>query len=406
MTRPSISFSEAALSDYASQLFLELEKHGCVITPGDIDKAVRRHSRLAELRPETLVRNIINIAKVIGLLEADAARILQITPPLPYQRPEKVAQRIKHLAAYFAKEPHDLAKTVIKAHMGQLFVANPERVVSQIEAVARQLEVPVSTYQRRVAKNLHLARVNERVLQKRLAEWHGVGFSQRACLAIITKRPDTLLKANMRTFVAELSRLLSHDRETVIALLVRCPALMLQRPATLKANLKATAGELGVTLEEIKTISLHFPPLHYLAPATVRRWTENFALALDAPFEEAARALLRAPSLISRDLNKLSWRARLICRIAARRGESLTRADIIRRWPNALIYGPERLLGCYLIAKWGLADRSWSSLLLLNRAKITHLIDAWSEGCHVHQRATIWRKRWVKRGVLDEQTAV
>ena len=69
MTRPSISFSETALSDYASRLSLELEKHGCVITPGEIDKAVRRHSRLAELRPETLVRNIINIAKVIGLLE-------------------------------------------------------------------------------------------------------------------------------------------------------------------------------------------------------------------------------------------------------------------------------------------------------------------------------------------------
>ncbi|MGO9328688.1 MAG: hypothetical protein ACLQJ0_11305 [Steroidobacteraceae bacterium] len=402
MARPSISFSEKALSDYASRLFLELEKHGCVITPVEIDKAVRRHSRLAELRPETLVRNIINIARVIGVLEVHAATILQLTPPLAYQRPEKVAQRLKHLAAYFTKEPHDLAKSVIKAHMGQLFVANPERVVSQIEAVARQLGVPVPTYQRWVVKHFRLARVSEKMLQKRLAEWHGVGFSQRACLAIITKRPDTLLKANMRTFVAELSRLLSHDRETVIALLVRCPALMLQRPATLKANLKATARELGVTLEEIKTASLHFPPLHYLAPDMVRRWTENFALALDAPFEETARALLRAPSLISRDLKMLSWRARLICRIAARRGEGLRRADIIRRWPNALIYGPERLLGCYLIAKWGLADRSWASLLLLNRAKITHSIDAWSEGCPAHQRVAVWRKRWVERGVLDE----
>ncbi len=402
MTRRSISLSEAVLSDYASRLFLELEKHGCVITPGEIDIAVRRHSRLAELRPDTLVRNIINVGKVIGVVGERAAQILQLAPALAYQRPEKVAQRIKHLAAYFAKEPHDLAKTVIKARMGQLFVANPERVVSQIEAVARQLEVPVPTYQRWVVKHFRLARVSEKMLQKRLSEWHGVGFSQRACLAIITKRPDTLLKANMRAFVAALCRLLSHDRETVIALLVRCPVLVLQRPATLKANLKATAGELGVTFDEIKTASLHFPPLHYLAPATVRRWTENFALALDAPFGETARALLRAPSLISRDLNKLSWRARLICRIAARRGESLTRADIIRRWPNALIYGPERLLGCYLIAKWGLADRSWASLLLLNRAKITHLIDAWSEGCHVPQQVSVWRKRWMKRGVLDE----
>ena len=67
-----------------------------------------------------------------------------------------------------------------------------------------------------------------------------------------------------------------------------------------------------------------------------------------------------------------------------------------------LIYGPERLLGCYLIAKWGLADRSWASLLLLNRAKITHLVDAWSEGCHAHQWVAVWRKRWVERGVLDE----
>jgi hypothetical protein len=152
------------------------------------------------------------------------------------------------------------------------------------------------------------------------------------------------------------------------------PPLFCLKPKTLKANVEASAALLGVTRAQFIVAALKMPPLFYQKPQTLNANAARSAALLGLTKAQFTTAALKMPSLFSTKPETLNAKKPYLIKIAEELSETQDFASLIQNNPVALTYAYNRLEARYILAKLGLWQRAFSSLLKLPEAKATALI--------------------------------
>ena len=244
-----------------------------------------------------------------------------------------------------------------------------------------------------------LTRLSEALVERKLKLGAGLGFTESEWQGIAARWPRLLLRTEFAAWVKEARRQVGLDAGEVRRLLMARGDIVTVRPDRIGANFRRNVASLGVDESTWKRAALSFSPLLYLRPEHVEQAVVLKAQVLGVSRASVIEAVLKVPSLVSRDAKKLKRRAKLIGRIAALRGDMVTPGAVLKQWPHALTYGEKRLLARYFIAKHGLSERNWSSLLQLSGAKAAVLIKTYLENCEPGRRKRL-HDHLMKHGAL------
>lgn len=152
-------------------------------------------------------------------------------------------------------------------------------------------------------------------------------------------------------------------RSDVRWMVLRYPRLLSQRTQTFERNLEALSRATGLERGQINEAAVKMPPLLYLEAGRVVAKLHKAAGLLSAPFPAVLQAFARMPMLAGRDPVGLARRVRICVRMASALGQTATAAEVFELCPAAPTYSTERLLLRYLVARLGLWEGAWTTLV-------------------------------------------
>jgi hypothetical protein len=210
---------------------------------------------------------------------------------------------------------------------------------------------------------------------------------------LIAKDPE-----DVASFLNILVKYWSIDTAAAAAFVVKEPkAAVSGRIATMDRNVTKLAHELGVDKNSVVGTVLKFPPLAYQKPERLLAAVESGTAALGVSRQTLVMAFLRSPTLWIRRHEGWPRLLRLVLRIAAALGASLTAEQILSKLPTALIYSRKRLLQRYVMARLGLWTWNWTALLTLSDARARAILEAYFRE---HAEAGRCRNALAWRGML------
>ncbi len=166
---------------------------------------------------------------------------------------------------------------------------------------------------------------------------------------------------------------------------------------TMDSNLQKLADGFACDKAKLVAAAKMFPPLAYQNPERLIEALKHGAVQLGVPRDTLAAALLRSPSLMARRPEGWRLRMRFVIRIARALGTEITAGEVLEKFPQALTYGPDRLLQRYAMARLGIWTMNWTARLTLPDARARILLEE-----HFRQRGDTsgMRQALARRKVL------
>ena len=134
---------------------------------------------------------------------------------------------------------------------------------------------------------------------------------------------------------------------------------------TADRNLTRLQALTGLERDQVVRAALRLPQLFYLRPDKVADKLDRIAKQLKLEPGVVAEAFARMPTLAGREPSTMARRVRIVQRIACALGEPVSAATVLTQYPAAPTYSTERLLLRHLIARLGLWEGRWTSLLAM-----------------------------------------
>lgn len=325
------------------------------------------HPRLRERVPSSIVKNVIASSAAAGFSVEDWIKMAQRSPVLLVLKKETLRRRVPFLAKLLRLSPAEL-KVRLRQYP-KLLCCSEKMLAKRARALREAIGLEESEWRHCLARFPDLLTYAVPSLEERArGQRELLDLTQADYRKLIVREPRLLVRGatGMTSMLKGMTEKWSIESFKARALLVRSPNLLAAGAfETLDRNLSKLAHGFEVDKEQIVIAFMRFPPLAFQKPerliAAVKAGAALFGVGLDI----MVRAALRNPSLIARKPEGWGTRMRLILRIGRALGVTLTAKQVLDSFPAALTYGRDRLLQRLVMARLGVCNRNWTSLLTL-----------------------------------------
>lgn len=364
--------------------------------------ALKKHPRLLTSRPDTASRNMAGIARVLGVSEERVFDVaVSRVPSLLYRKPSTLAQRVREFSALFGKSDREIAHVILSRYptmYGMRVGVLREKIRIVGNRLGLDLEAAVRLYWR--CPGL-IGKSAESVIRQAGEVERMLGGSGAELVRCVQGEPQLLVSSpgRIERFFEGMSAGLGVERGVVRKLVLKLPRLMSQRADTLVGNFNRLIVGLGVDREDGLRMVCDLPPLLYLDSERVVARHLQACRALGLSEHQAGRIAVTKGSVLGREPKGAVRRLRLCARVAKALGEEMTAGELWAAWPNAATYGMDRLLVRYAVARSGLWQIGWQSLITCSDAKLDSMLHEYATEKPVQGAALLdlVRRRWAKK---------
>ena len=323
-----------------------------------------RHPRLCELRPETISANAETLARIMGMTPQRTVRFALPCPSLFYQWGESIEKRIDELSKKLQVSRSAFIKSV--RNDPAALVLSPDTAQAKLKDIARRLHFTHGQVVTLFRKNSGLLTLTTDTVVDKVN-----GLAELFCTDTQTvwhmacRRPQILARslASVKAVIDTMSTTLDQPIKAIQTIIIRHADLLMVNPRNPGRNITELAKLLDVERDLAVAAAMKCPPIFYLRPVGIADKLDSMADKLDIPRATMTKVFLRMPSLGSRKPATIAQRVRLIARIARALGQQYSHPEILTTSPAAPTYSTERLLLRYLVARLGLWNGKWSSLI-------------------------------------------
>lgn len=327
--------------------------------------------RCLEMSPETIRDNLKGHVEALRIDNKRFAVACVRRPALLCISPASSKAKIETLARLLGARLDIVTRNVLR--FPDLLGLDAGRIERRFVRTAALLELPLPTYGRICLGHpgLLAARPTEIASKlEKLCELFAIDRKQglksvARCPALLGRDPESL-----NAWVSDVMALLGISREDALRLALREPKLMSQRAETLSGNVDRLAEAWKVGRDRIVTAGMSSPPLLYLDAGALAERAGRLAALLGVPVSAVHAAFLKTPGLTGRDPAEMARRAALVVRLASAMRQPISAGDLLNANPFVLTYGMERLRMRYKLARLGVWNGAWSTLVFWNDARL------------------------------------
>jgi hypothetical protein len=164
-------------------------------------------------------------------------------------------------------------------------------------------------------------------------------------------------------------------------------------------NFNRLIAGLGVDREGGLRMVLDLPALLYLDSERVVTRHMKVCGALGLTREEAGRIAVKKGSVLGHGAKAVVRRMRLCARITKALGQEVSAGELWVAWPYASTYGVDRLLVRHAVARAGLWQGGWQSLIACSDERLGGMLEDYAVQEPVAGKALcdLVRRRWAKK---------
>jgi|GEM_PF-5410875 len=222
-----------------------------------------------------------------------------LTQSLLSSLPETLKKNIEEMAKLFSISEEKMIKAA--SSYTTLFTQKPETLKKNIEEMAKLLGISEENMLKAALKQPRFFSLPYNIIKERAKEIEELlGISKNDVLkrpALLTRSPEILNKN-----IKEMAKFLGIPKEKMVKAALKCQRLFTQKPETLKKNIEKTAKLFGISKEKMVEAALKYPQIFPQKPETLKKNFNYIKAVHEKGFinsEDLVRGILKSPVILT-----------------------------------------------------------------------------------------------------------